>query len=76
MIVSQLACTVRTIDTGLDDMSEFEAECLQGVQFGMDGKTLIHPKQIAGANRAFAPSDSEVSQSRRMIEAHSGEAAL
>lgn len=57
-------------------MSEFEAECLQGVQFGMDGKTLIHPKQIAGANRAFAPSDSEVSQSRRMIEAHSGEAAL
>lgn len=53
-------------------MEEFEAECLQGVQFGMDGKTLIHPKQIAGANRAFAPSDSEVAYCRRMIKAHAG----
>jgi citrate lyase subunit beta/citryl-CoA lyase len=53
-------------------MEEFEAECLQGVQFGMDGKTLIHPKQIAGANIAYAPSAAEVEQSRRMIEAHAG----
>jgi citrate lyase beta subunit len=56
----------------LEEMEEFEAECLQGVQFGMDGKTLIHPKQIAGANIAYAPSAAEVEQSRRMIEAHAG----
>ena len=61
---------MRVLTTGLDSMAEFEAECLQGVQFGMDGKTLIHPKQIAGANRAFAPSDSEVLDCRQMIEAH------
>eukprot|EP01043_Picozoa_sp_COSAG02_P030075 COSAG02_NODE_1903_length_10446_cov_7.109307_4_plen_66_part_00 len=60
------------LTAGLEDMAEFEEECLQGAQFGMDGKTLIHPKQIAGANRAFAPSDSEVSDCRRMIEAHAG----
>ena len=53
-------------------MTEFEAECLQGVHFGMDGKTLIHPKQIAATNRLFAPSESEVSACRRMIEAHAG----
>ena len=53
-------------------MAEFEAECLQGVHLGMDGKTLIHPKQIAAANLLFAPSESEVSACRRMIEAHAG----
>ena len=60
-------------DADLDDMEDFEAECLQGVQFGMDGKTLIHPKQIASANRTFAPSDSEVSDCRHVIAAHEGE---
>ena len=62
-------------DADLDDMGDFEAECLQGVQFGMDGKTLIHPKQIALANRAFAPSDSEVSDCRHVIAAHRGESS-
>jgi citrate lyase beta subunit len=34
------------------------------------GKTLIHPKQIAVANQVFAPSAEEVALSRRMISAH------
>ncbi len=31
-------------------------ECEQGAAMGMDGKTLIHPAQVAIANEVFAPS--------------------
>ena len=51
----------------LDEEEQFEAECEQGMQLGMDGKTLIHPKQIAAANRAFAPDAAEVERSRAMV---------
>ena len=47
----------------------FEAECLQGRQFGFDGKTLIHPSQLEPANRLFAPSDVEVEHARAVIAA-------
>ena len=58
----------------LADDEGFEAACRQGRALGFDGKTLIHPKQIAAANAAFAPSPEEVEWSRRIIAAH-GEAA-
>ncbi len=47
----------------------FEAECLQGRQFGFDGKTLIHPSQLEPANRLFAPSDAEVEHAQAVIAA-------
>ncbi|WP_113913220.1 HpcH/HpaI aldolase/citrate lyase family protein [Roseovarius dicentrarchi] len=46
------------------------AECEQGRDLGFDGKTLIHPAQIEGANRAFAPTASEIDLARRQIAAH------
>jgi citrate lyase subunit beta/citryl-CoA lyase len=36
---------------------------------GFDGKTLIHPTQVAGANTAFAPSDREVEDAQGVLEA-------
>ncbi|MTD59404.1 CoA ester lyase [Amycolatopsis sp. RM579] len=51
------------------DVAGFEAECLQGKQFGFDGKTLIHPGQIEPCNRVFAPSAEEIDQARRVIAA-------
>lgn len=44
----------------LDDEAVVEAECRQGLDWGFDGKTLIHPAQIAAANRVFTPSAAEV----------------
>ncbi len=44
-------------------------ECAQGRLIGMDGKTLIHPGQIAPANAAFAPSHSEVEAAKGIIAA-------
>jgi len=54
----------------LADEAGFAAACAQGRALGFDGKTLIHPKQIAPANAAFAPSDAEVAQAQKIIAAH------
>jgi citrate lyase subunit beta/citryl-CoA lyase len=54
----------------LNDSEGFEASCRQGVELGMDGKTLIHPKTVEPANRIFAPSAEEVDHARRIIAAY------
>jgi len=47
----------------------FLDECRQGREMGFDGKTLIHPGQVAGANEAFAPSTQAVQDARGILEA-------
>lgn len=47
----------------------FVAECEQGRDLGMDGKTLIHPNQVEPCNRAFSPSEAEIAQARKFIAA-------
>lgn len=47
----------------------FLAECEQGRQMGFDGKTLIHPGQVEGANQAFRPSPSAVDDARGILKA-------
>jgi citrate lyase subunit beta/citryl-CoA lyase len=51
------------------DLEGFEAECVQGAQMGFDGKTLVHPTQVDVANRVWAPSEDEIAQARRVIDA-------
>ena len=51
------------------DLEGLEHQCRQGVEFGFDGKTLIHPDQIAAANRAFAPEPDEVAWARTVAAA-------
>jgi len=53
----------------LEDADGFVAECEQGRALGMDGKTLIHPKQVDPCNNVFAPSDDEVAHAREVIAA-------
>ena len=45
----------------------FRDECTQGMQMGFDGKTLIHPDQVAAANEIFAPPADEVAWARRQL---------
>ena len=54
----------------LDDDVGFAAACRQAADFGFDGKTLIHPKQIVTANEVFAPAAGDVDWARRVIAAH------
>ncbi len=51
------------------DEEGFRRECGQGRDMGFDGKTLIHPNQIAPCNAAFSPSEADVAQARRIIAA-------
>jgi citrate lyase subunit beta/citryl-CoA lyase len=51
------------------DSAGFEAECRQALEFGYDGKTLIHPSQIETANTVFAPSPEEVTRAQAIITA-------
>ncbi|RMF16157.1 MAG: CoA ester lyase, partial [Alphaproteobacteria bacterium] len=53
----------------LADEAGLVAECEQGAAMGFDGKTLIHPKQIAAANAAFRPAAEEVEGARRVLAA-------
>ena len=53
----------------LGNADGFAAECAQARDLGFDGKTLIHPNQIAPCNAAFSPSAEEVALARKMIAA-------
>jgi citrate lyase subunit beta / citryl-CoA lyase len=53
----------------LDDLAGFEASCMQGVELGFDGKTVVHPSQVEAANRLFGPSDEEVAKAREIVAA-------
>jgi citrate lyase subunit beta/citryl-CoA lyase len=53
----------------LADMDGLRAECEQGRDLGMDGKTVIHPNQIPLANEIFAPPAAEVDWARKIIAA-------
>ncbi|MGO4398408.1 HpcH/HpaI aldolase/citrate lyase family protein [Achromobacter sp. PAB15] len=53
----------------LQDDAGLEAACRQGRDQGFDGKTLIHPKQIAPANAAFAPTEDELATARKRLDA-------
>ena len=56
----------------IEDGPALAAECAQGAIFGFDGKSLIHPGQIAVAAAAFGPSDDEIAEARALIEAATG----
>lgn len=53
----------------LDDAEAIAAECRQGLAWGFDGKTLIHPAQVAPANAVFTPSDEEVRWAHAVVAA-------
>ncbi|OED39097.1 hypothetical protein AB833_16270 [Chromatiales bacterium (ex Bugula neritina AB1)] len=51
------------------DLDGFGREALQGKQMGFDGKTLIHPSQVAIANKQFLPGAEELKRAREIIAA-------
>ena len=66
------AAGIAVIDGVYNDVKDtdgFLAECRQGREMGFDGKTLIHPGQVEGANEAFAPSAQAVEDARGIVEA-------
>jgi citrate lyase subunit beta/citryl-CoA lyase len=56
----------------LEDDEGFTAEAREGYMHGFDGKSLIHPNQIAFCHAAFAPSPEEVARAQRLVAAATG----
>ena len=72
VLLAGRAAGIAVIDGVYNDVKDtdgFLAECEQARQMGFDGKTLIHPGQVDGANTAFAPSEQAVKAARGLIEA-------
>lgn len=55
----------------IEDREGFETECAEGVEFGFDGKTLIHPTQIEPCNRIFSPDAADIVWAERVVSAFS-----
>ena len=53
----------------IGDAAGFAAECTQARDMGFDGKTLVHPNQIAACNAAFSPTEEEIARARAIIAA-------
>jgi citrate lyase subunit beta / citryl-CoA lyase len=53
----------------IENDAAFELQCRQGRDFGFDGKTLIHPRQIQPCNTIFTPDSAELDWARRVIDA-------
>jgi citrate lyase subunit beta/citryl-CoA lyase len=63
------ACGIGILDAVFNDIADeagFADECRQGRECGFDGKTVIHPKQVAGANEAYAPGAEELAWATRI----------
>ena len=56
----------------LDDPEGLARECAESRALGFDGKSLIHPDQIAPCQQAFSPTDDEAARAGRLIAAASG----
>ena len=79
-LVPALAATVQAARMGglvaidgvcnaIEDDAQLERESRQGRDLGFDGKSLIHPRQIEIAARAFSPSPEEIAWARTVVEA-------
>jgi citrate lyase subunit beta/citryl-CoA lyase len=56
----------------LEDEEGLAAEAAEGRGLGFDGKSLIHPAQIAACHSAFAPTQQEIERAERLVEAATG----
>jgi citrate lyase beta subunit len=77
-VLAARACGCAVLDgvyNAFKDEDGLRAEARQGLSLGMDGKTLIHPAQLAVTNAVFAPSAEAVETARRQLAAFEEAAA-
>ena len=70
-LLAARAADVGILDGVYNDIKNeegFEQVCRQGAEMGFDGKTLIHPSQVAPTNESFSPSLDELDFHHRVIE--------
>lgn len=71
-VAAAKAYGIDILDGVYNDFSNLDglaAESTQGRDMGMDGKTLIHPKQLEICNQTFSASVEEIEDARKIIAA-------
>ena len=71
-VISARAHGLSVLDGVFNDIADEDGlmqQCRQGADMGFDGKTLIHPKQLAICNKAFNPSEQEVERANAIVAA-------
>lgn len=58
------------VHLNIKDETGLVMACVQSRSMGFDGKSLIHPNQIATTNRCFSPSEEEVAYAHTVIKAY------
>ena len=74
-VVAARAAGIAVFDgvyNAIDDAEGFAREAAQSRSLGFDGKSLIHPDQIALCHAAFAPSEQELARAERLVAAATG----
>ncbi|MDL2338236.1 MAG: CoA ester lyase [Pseudomonadota bacterium] len=72
MLVACRAYGLRPVDGPFGNFTDpdgFVSAARRAAVLGYEGKWVIHPSQIELANRVYTPSDAEVTQARRILEA-------
>jgi citrate lyase subunit beta/citryl-CoA lyase len=64
-----IAAPIDGVTVAIDDAEQLRHDTLRARQLGFGGKLCIHPKQVDGVNRHFAPSDAEAAWARRVLDA-------
>ncbi len=60
---------IDTIHTDFRDLDGLERDCRRSRRDGFLGRMAIHPDQVATINRCYAPSEDEIADARRVVEA-------
>lgn len=60
---------VDTVCTNLRDFEALQRECDEAARDGFSGKLAIHPDQLAAINDAFTPSEEDIAEAQRVIDA-------
>lgn len=61
---------IDAVFNALDDDDGLRAECEQGLRWGFDGKSLIHPRQVEIATQAFSPTPEQIAQAQAIVAAY------
>lgn len=78
-VLAARAANIVALDGVYNDIADpdgFAAAARLARDFGFDGKTLVHPGQIAPCHAAFTPTDDEIAQARRIIAAFAADPDL
>ena len=51
----------------IKDEDGFRFTCQQGLELGFDGKTLIHPSQVAPCNEVFSPTEAQLEMAAKIV---------